>query len=366
MGFSADDLRFMRAALSLSRGGRGFTEPNPLVGAVVVEDGRIAATGFHAAFGGPHAEALALQGIRRTGTTLYVTLEPCAHYGKQPPCVDLIVEKRVERVVAAMRDPNPLVDGRGIAALEKRGIRVDTGCLADDCARVNRHYLTFMTRGRPHVTVNAGVSLDGKLTDRFRRSQWITDPELRDMSHSLRGGFSAILVGVKTVEDDDPQLTVRDPAWKGKRLTRVVLDTENRLDTTRRVFQERADFPLFIFSAKRTRKQGRKVERHFFVDEGEDGLDLDHVLRVLWKQNIASVLVEGGGAVIDSFLRTGLYDELVLFTANKLLGGRESVQIFPSGASVDDPLRLDGYEIMEFPAGFVLHWCRSPICSGGD
>jgi pyrimidine deaminase RibD-like protein len=215
----ADDRKFMNIALKLSRKGLGYTEPNPLVGAVVVKNGKILASGFHRAFGAPHAEAMALEHLAVPGTTLYLTLEPCAHFGKTPPCVDLIIAKKVRRVVMAMRDPNPLVDGRGIRKLREHGIQTRCGLCREQAERINRHYLKAIRSRMPYVTLHAGVSLDGKLTDDSGRSRWMTSEEGRRYSHSLRGEFSAILAGHGTILADNPRLTLREAGWEGKPCT---------------------------------------------------------------------------------------------------------------------------------------------------
>ena len=355
-----DDLKFMKAALKLSKKGIGFTEPNPLVGAVVVKDNKIISTGFHARYGGPHAEQKALEHVKEKDTTLYVTLEPCTHHGKTPPCTDLILEKKVKRVAVSIKDPNPMVNGKGIARLKEQGVQVDVGLLEDISLKINRHYLTYMKKKRPYVTLKAGISLDGKLTDKYRKSQWITDEELRTYAHSLRGEFSAILAGVKTVIDDNPQLTVREKAWGNKKLFRVVLDTDNILDTGLRIFENRENFPLIIFSSTEAKNKTPKVENHFFIepDRERKGLDLKKVLETLHRLDIASVMVEGGGSVIDSFLKDKLYDELLLEIADKLIGGKESVQLFASGAALSDPVNLREREVIPLQSGYIVRAYR--------
>ncbi|MCP5103794.1 MAG: bifunctional diaminohydroxyphosphoribosylaminopyrimidine deaminase/5-amino-6-(5-phosphoribosylamino)uracil reductase RibD [bacterium] len=347
--------KHMKIALKMSRRAMGYTEPNPMVGAVVVKDDRVLAVGFHRKCGAAHAERDALRKVRETGTTLYVTLEPCIHFGKTPPCTDLIIEKKVKRVVAAMRDPNPLVNGKGFDKLRENGIEVEVGLLAGPARRMNRHYIKYITEKMPYTALRAGTSLDGKLTDKFRKSQWVTGPELRVFSHSLRGEFSAIMAGVQTVIDDDPQLTIREDAWGNKELYRVVLDTHNIMDTGLQIFKEQERFPLMIFSAKEAANRAAKVERHFFVSTGKNGgLDLREVLEVLYRQKIASVMVEGGGALISSFLNEGLYDEIILSQASTLIGGRESVQVFADGASVTAPIRLAGRKVTQFNTGHFI------------
>lgn len=360
MSRDAEDRRFMAMALNLARRGLGLAEPNPMVGAVAVRDRRVLAVGWHRACGGPHAEAMALEGLKAAGATLYVTLEPCAHHGKTPPCADLIVASGVRRVVAAMVDPNPLVNGAGLARLRAAGVETRVGVLAERSARLNRHYLKFMGTGRPWVAVRAGVSLDGKMTDKAGRSRWVTSPELRRLSHELRGEFSAILAGRNTVLADDPRLTLRHPGWECKKLLRVVLDSENSLPAGLTVFREQERFPLALFSAEAAAGRGKKAERHFFVPPGPGGVSLPAVLEKLGRMGIASVLVEGGGRVIDSFVGQGLFDEAALFYAAKFLGGRDSVQPFASGAEgIECAPGLGEWSCLRLESGFFVRGVRA-------
>jgi diaminohydroxyphosphoribosylaminopyrimidine deaminase/5-amino-6-(5-phosphoribosylamino)uracil reductase len=355
-----DDSKFMKIALELSKKGIGFTEPNPLVGAVVVKNNHIIASGYHSRYGAPHAEQLALKKVKETGTTLYVTLEPCAHYGKTPPCTDCILAKQINRVVVALQDPNPLVNGKGIKLLRERGVAVEVGLLQAAAAKINRHYLTYMAKKRPYVALKAGVSIDGKLTDKYRESQWMTDESLRQYSHSFRGEFSAIMAGVQTVIDDNPQLTIRESGWKSKRLYRVILDSQNRLEVNLKIFKEQERFPLILFSSRDAGDKTPKAGHHFFVSPNAAGrgLDLAEVLAVLHGLGIASVMVEGGGRLFDSFLQTRLYDEIVLSTANKLIGGEAAVQFFPSGARISSPVLLKRREIIALEGGYVIRGYR--------
>lgn len=353
-----DDIKYMKIALKLSKKGIGYTEPNPIVGAVVVKDKKIIATGYHQRYGGNHAEYSALHKTQETGATLYVTLEPCSHYGKTPPCTDLIIQKKVKRVVIAMRDPNPLVNGRGIHKLVEAGITVDVGILSDLSSKTNRHYLKFISRQLPYVTIKAGVSIDAKLTDKSGKSQWVTDEQMRTLSHSLRGEFSAVLVGKNTVIDDDPQLNLRENAWQGKKIYRVILDSQNTLNPDLRIFRDRQRFPLVLFSGKSAKNKERKAEHHFFIDEDEGGLDLKKALKKLADLKISSLLIEGGGKTIDSFLNKQLYDEIFLFVGNKLIGGKESVELFSSGALLTRPIVLKNKEIIELESGYLLRGFR--------
>lgn len=352
--YNSADTKFMETALNLGLRGMGFTEPNPMVGAVVVKDGKIISFGFHEKYGGKHAERIALEKIDIADSTLYVSLEPCSHHGQTPPCTDIILEKRVKRVVIPMTDPNPKVNGRGVDILKKNGVRVDIGLLEGEARKINRHYLKFISRNIPYITINAGVSIDGKLTDKSRKSQWITGELSRKISHSFRGEFSAILSGIKTVLDDDPQLTIREDGWEGKKFFRVILDTENILNKKLKIFGDEETFPLIIFSARGTEKNGVKAKNHYFIERSDEGVDLGKVLRILSEKKIASILVEGGGAVINSFLKNKFPDEIILFVAGKIIGGVDSVQLFSDGFDLNNPLILREREAIELDEGFIL------------
>ncbi|MCX6554457.1 MAG: bifunctional diaminohydroxyphosphoribosylaminopyrimidine deaminase/5-amino-6-(5-phosphoribosylamino)uracil reductase RibD [Candidatus Aminicenantes bacterium] len=354
-----EDEKFMKIALKLSLLGLGNTEPNPMVGAVVAKNGKVLSTGYHRAYGMAHAEAMALENVHVPGATLYLTLEPCCHFGKTPPCVDLIIARKVKRVVMAMRDPNPLVDGRGIRKLRSHGIRTRVGLFQDWAERINRHYLKAIRQRSPYVTLHAGISLDGKLTDDAGRSRWVTSEEGRRYSHSLRGEFSAILAGHGTILADDPQLNLREPGWEGKTLYRVVLDSANSLPRRLNVFKDQERFPLIIFSSRDAEDRKKKVPRHFFVRHDANGLVLADVLGQLFELGIASLLVEGGGRVLDSFVRERLFDEVALFISNKIVGGRNSVQIFASGvARLEDALELVDCRWSEYTGGTMLRGIR--------
>jgi len=352
--YSDDDIRFMHLALKLGEKGLGLTEPNPMVGAVVTKSGKVLSTGYHSRYGEAHAERSALEKTSEEGTTLYVSLEPCSHTGHTPPCTDIIKEKRVSRVVIPFPDPNPGVNGAGVKILEDAGIKVDSGLLENEARYQNRHYLKYITTGIPWVTVNAGVTIDGKLSDNERNSQWITGAVSRSVSHSFRGEFSAIIAGSSTVEDDDPMLTIREAGWEGKKFIRVILDTRNRLSKNKKVFNMGENWPLYIFSGNEHRGSGSIGDTHFFIGSGPGGLDLKELLEILGEKGISSILVEGGGALISSFLSSGSADEIVLFTSAKLLGGKNSVEIFSDGVPLTDPVKMESSKIIKINDGYII------------
>ncbi|MFA5140789.1 MAG: bifunctional diaminohydroxyphosphoribosylaminopyrimidine deaminase/5-amino-6-(5-phosphoribosylamino)uracil reductase RibD [Elusimicrobiota bacterium] len=324
------DLRHMRQALRLaSRGGRRVS-PNPEVGCVLVKGGRVVGRGWHSRFGGPHAEPTALRQAGRAarGATAYVNLEPCcAHPGKKtPPCTEALIRAGVRRVVAAMRDPNPLVSGRGLRRLRRAGIAVRCGVLEAEARRLNRPFETLVRLKRPHVILKAGISLDGRIETSKKQSKWVTSPEARKLSRRMRAESDAVLVGIGTVLADDPGLL----ADKGPHPLRAILDS--RLRTPRRSKVVTGPGRALIFTSSRKSLPGAETVR---VPRVKNGLDLRRVLRELARRGVASVFVEGGSAVHSSFLDNGLVDELKLFIAPRLLGGTRA-RSFYEGRGVRD------------------------------
>jgi len=316
--FSAADVRFMRRALALAERGRGTTQPNPVVGAVIVRGGRIAAEGFHRKAGQAHAEVNALAQLRGSprGTTMYVTLEPCSHTGRTGPCTEVIIGARPARVVVGCRDPNPIVDGRGIARLRRAGIRVDVGCLEDDSKAAIRAYSVWVRERRPLVTLKAAATLDGFIAQKEKATAksttssssakrapiWITSPEARAAAHELRAAHDAILVGAGTIRADNPRLTVRDVKRRPVRQPlRVVLAGRQPLPADAQVFDQAA--------------------ATLTIDDPDGRVAPARALELLAARGVQSVLVEGGAAIAGAFIKAGLVDRIALFVAPKLLGG---------------------------------------------
>jgi diaminohydroxyphosphoribosylaminopyrimidine deaminase/5-amino-6-(5-phosphoribosylamino)uracil reductase len=346
--------RFMRRAIELAERGRGLTSPNPMVGAVIVTaDGEVVGEGFHARAGTPHAEVEALRaaGPRAKGATLYVTLEPCAHHGRTPPCAAAIAAAGVARVVAAVGDPNPLVSGRGFAELRRAGIDIVTGVAAGDAERQNRPFLTAMRERRPHVTLKAAMTLDGKISDLQGASRWITGEPARRHAHELRRESDAIVVGVGTVLRDDPELTVRlGRPWPREPL-RVVLDTGARTPPEARVLAVGTPGrTLIVVGAdapeERTRAltdSGATVVRCRTRDRR---VDLGALLSDLFAREVRAVLVEGGGEVHAAFLDAGLIDRVAIYVAPLLVGGRSATAVVGGlGRELKNALRLGGFAV---------------------
>lgn len=319
------DERHMQAALALAAKARGRTRPNPMVGAVVVKAGRIVGAGYHHRAGQPHAEIVALgaAGPGARGATLYVTLEPCRHTGRTPPCTRAIAAAGIRQVVAAMTDPNPRMQGRGLRELRAAGIATRVGVLQAEAERLNEVYLTWRRRHRPFVTVKVAQSLDGKIATRTGSSRWISGAPARQFVHQLRAQVDAIVVGVRTVLADDPRLTVRTTASIRLPL-KIVLDDRLRTPLNARLLRGRA--PVVIAttpgaSAARRRALERRGAEVAVLPARHGRVDLRALLRLLAHRDITHLLVEGGGEVITSFVEAGLVDRWISILAPILVGG---------------------------------------------
>jgi diaminohydroxyphosphoribosylaminopyrimidine deaminase/5-amino-6-(5-phosphoribosylamino)uracil reductase len=326
------DRDFMERALALAERGRGRTSPNPMVGCVVVRDGRILGEGFHEKAGGPHAEVIALQSAGDvSGATVYVTLEPCAHDGRTPPCVNLLRERRPKRVVAAMVDPNPQVSGRGVAALRQTGIEVEIGVLEAESRRLNEAFIKHITTGAAFVIAKCAMSLDGKIATRTGDSKWVTGEAARAFVHRLRNEVDAILVGSRTVMLDDPSLTTRLPEGKIKDPIRIILDADEYLSSDKRVFHHDSDAPTWVAVPKGNAAPA--ADEVLEIPRAEGGLDMRVLMRELGRRNVTSVLIEGGGATLASAFEAGVVDKVMFFVAPKIIGGKDAVTAV-SGAGV--------------------------------
>ena len=323
----ADDERFMRLALALGRRNLGHTWPNPAVGAVIVKNGVILARGWTQDGGRPHAEVEALRRAKKEaqGATMYVSLEPCAHQGKTPPCADAIIRAGIARVVSAMEDPNPEVAGKGHERLRAKGIAVEVGVGAEDAHRIHVGHVARITKGRPYVTLKLAVSADGKAGLADRKPAAITGEAARERMFLVRAASDAILVGIGTVLSDNPQLTCRLPGMFERSPVRVVLDAQLRVPLATSVVATVRETPTWIFTSHRPsaiaeeilRQKGCKV---FRVDENDGRLDLEQVLGTLGEHGITRLLVEGGPTVAASFVAANLVDEALLLRSEKMIG----------------------------------------------
>ncbi len=346
---SKKDLAFMQMAFSLAEQAKGQTSPNPCVGAVVVKDHRVVGWGYHQEAGQPHAEIIALEkaGAMVKGATLYLTLEPCVHWGKTPPCVDRLVSSGLKRVVIASYDPNPLVYRKGVARLKSSGIEVIAGFFQEKHHRLNEKYEKFVTSRIPFVCLKAALSLDGKIAAASGDSKWISSDESRYFAQNLRAEYDAILVGINTVLKDDPELTVRLDGWKKKKWNRIILDPNLRLPLKARLLKNPTAGQVIVFcsqDAPKSRENKLRQKQAEIIRLRTRGglINLEEVLRELGFRDISSVLVEGGTRVLTSFLENQLADKVLFFISPKLIGGKKAPGLFEGKgvASVQQAFRL--------------------------
>ena len=320
----SSDERFMRRALALARKGEGTVSPNPLVGAVIVRNGKIIGEGFHHCCGENHAEINALRNATEdvAGATFYITLEPCSHHGRTPPCVDSLISCRPGRVVIGAVDPNPLVSGKGIAALMQNGIPTEVGVLDAACREINRFFFKFIRTGLPYVTLKFAQTLDGRIATVTGDARWVSSPPSRRFAHRLRATHDAILVGAGTIRTDDPELTCR--LVRGRDPLRIVLDSRLRLPPDAKVFTDGK--PTLVVSTGRATADRRYpleekgIEILEIAEDAQGRIDLGQLLIDLGKRNITSLLVEGGASAAASFLKGNLVDRLLVVLAPKIVG----------------------------------------------
>jgi diaminohydroxyphosphoribosylaminopyrimidine deaminase / 5-amino-6-(5-phosphoribosylamino)uracil reductase len=330
--FDAADRRFMKMAITLAERGVGLASPNPSVGCIVVRDGKVVGRGMHEYSALDHAEVRALRNAsgHSRNATVYVTLEPCSHQGRTPPCVDRLIQTGVSRVVVARIDPNPRVAGRGIERLRSCGIRVDVGLMGDEAGKIIEPFACHITTGLPLVVSKVGMSLDGKIGTGLPGGRWITSPESREFGQGLRLGSDALLVGINTVLADDPELTYRGREPKARPLIRAILDSRLRTPASARLFQTEPHTPVLIFCGRRASEaRQRELERSgaevVRVEHSKSGLDLSAVLKELGARDVLGLLVEGGGRIHWSFLSGNLIDKFYFIVAPMVIGGTEAI-----------------------------------------
>jgi diaminohydroxyphosphoribosylaminopyrimidine deaminase/5-amino-6-(5-phosphoribosylamino)uracil reductase len=358
------DVDFMRRALALAARGQGHVEPNPMVGCVVAQAAAVVGEGWHRKFGGPHAEveALSAAGEAARGATLYVTLEPCCHHGKTPPCTAAILESGIRRVVVAHRDPFPLVSGDGLRQLRDHGLQVETGLLQHDAATLNAPYLKLVHRTRPWVIGKWAMTLDGKLATRTGCSRWISNPASREAAHRLRGRVDAIVVGRRTVELDDPMLTAR-PAGP-RTAVRVVLDSLGTLSSQSQLARTARDIPLLVaVGPDADVQQLRRLESlgaEVYVSPPGSRVDRwKHLLDELGRRRMTNLLVEGGGTLLGSARDAQELDEVHVVLAATIVGGRAAVTPCEGqgAASLHEAMRIDSPNV-EWLQGDLHIWGR--------
>jgi diaminohydroxyphosphoribosylaminopyrimidine deaminase / 5-amino-6-(5-phosphoribosylamino)uracil reductase len=327
-----DDEHWMKRALYLAGRGRGRTSPNPLVGAVLAKRGKVVGEGYHEKAGEAHAEIVALRkaGKEARGSTLYINLEPCTHYGRTAPCAPAVIEAGVERAVIGMVDPNPLVKGKGVSSLRKAGMDVRVGILESDCRRLNEAFCKYIVKKEPFVTLKVAATLDGKMASRHGDSKWISNETSRRLVHRLRNEMDAVLVGVGTVLKDAPLLTPRIPG--GRDPYRVILDSRLKIPEEARVIGNSSSKTLIVTTGAAPRDKREKLEKRgvrvIVVRSKEGRVSLRDCLSRLGKMGITSLLVEGGSQINGAFLDERLIDKFLLFLSPKVLGDSRALGIF--------------------------------------
>jgi diaminohydroxyphosphoribosylaminopyrimidine deaminase / 5-amino-6-(5-phosphoribosylamino)uracil reductase len=346
---STIDSQYMNLALRLAKKGYGTTNPNPMVGAVLVRNHKIVGQGYHHYPGGDHAEIFAINqaGNKTRGATLYITLEPCCHYGKTPPCTDRIIQAGISRVVVASSDPNPVVYGKGISRLRQAKIKVDVGLKEHESKKINESFFKYIQTGLPFGILKLGMSLDGKIATRTGESRWITSAKSREYVHYLRAGVDAVMVGETTVLKDNPELTVRLSKYDGKQPVRVIVCGAAEIPLSARVFQNTSAKTVLVMTNRVPISRRKK-----YLDAGipvwiipgkKEQVNLSKLFQKLGKEQVQSVLVEGGSGIAWSCLSAGVIDKLVFFIAPKLIGGKEA------------PNAIGGKGIDKLNQAFQLH-----------
>ena len=362
MALSDPDLIFMKQALRLAAMGAGMTSPNPMVGAVVVNGGAVAGKGCHREFGGPHAEvnALAEAGPAARGAVLYVTLEPCNHYGQTPPCTKAILDAGISRVVYGMGDPNPDVAGGGAEALRRAGVEVTGGVLERECRGINQPFIKHVSTGRPYVSLKSAATLDGFIATSAGDSKWITGESARRFAHRIRSRVDGIVVGIGTVTADDPLLTARLPGRKKIRQpVRIVLDTRLRISQGSRLVRTASSSPVWVVCGRDAPGASEKA----LIEAGvrvirlpAETIEIDGLLRELGQSRLSHLLVEGGGHVLGSFIESGAADEFYFFYAPKILGDPRGVSMLSGGPrqNITDCFRAYGMNIRKLGEDLLI------------
>ena len=334
-----DDVAYMRQAVALARRGTGWTAPNPLVGAVVVKDGKVIGRGYHARCGGLHAERAALADctVSPRGATMYVTLEPCCHQGRQPPCTDAILAAGIARVVVGSDDPNPLVAGKGLEILRRGGVEVVSGVLREACDALNPVFFHFIRTKRPYVVMKYAMTMDGKIATRTGASRWITGEAARRRVHRDRHRYTAIMAGVGTVLADDPMLTCRIKG--GKNPVRIICDTHLRTPLTSQIVRTAGEIPTILATCAEPSLYGPYLDAHcqvWTLPERDAHVDLDALMDRLGSAGIDSVLLEGGGTLNWAALESGIVQRVQAYVAPKLFGGDAKSPVEGQGVALPD------------------------------
>lgn len=352
--------RFMERAIELAKRGMGWTNPNPLVGAVIVKDGRIIGEGWHEKIGGLHAERNALKNCREdpAGAELYVTLEPCCHYGKTPPCTEAVIDAGIRKVYVGNSDPNPKVSGKGIQILRDHGIQVETGVLEKECRELNEIFFHYISSNIPFTALKYAMTLDGKIATCTGESQWITGKEARNHVHQLRHRYSAIMAGIGTVLADDPMLNARID--HGNHPVRVICDSKLRIPLDSKIVKTADQIPTIIATVSQNQEKCSMLKEKgceiLHTDPDQERVEIRQVMKELGRREIDSVLVEGGGTLNESLIKNHCIHKVYAYIAPKLLGGSDAkTPIEGKGiAGIQDAFCLDDLKIKRLGEDLLL------------
>lgn len=360
------DINYLQMSYGLAEKAVGWASPNPYVGAVIVDNDVVVGHGYHEKPGKPHAEAIAIAraGSKARGSTAYITLEPCTHFGRTPPCLDQILRSGLKRVVVSDYDPNPMINKKGIEKIRQAGIEVSVGLLKERNRTLNEKYIKFIREKIPFVTLKAAVSLDGKTATPNLASQWISSAATREYIHLVRGEYDAIMVGINTILKDNPRLTVRHPNWARKKIIRIVVDSQLKFPLSARILKTLSRGKILVFTDKKASPEKTSLLRQQGVEVipqnlNHSKLDLNQVLVWLGEHQISSVFVEGGGLLQTSFLENRLADKILVTISPKLIGGINAPTFFqgmgvkivkdaipikrPKAIQIEDDLVIEGY-----------------------
>lgn len=349
----------MKLAIKLAQKGAGYVNPNPMVGAVIVKDNHIIGQGYHEFFDGSHAERNALKNCRESpvGATLYVTLEPCCHFGKTPPCIDAIIDSGITRVVIGSLDCNPIVSGKGVKILEENNLQVTVGILENECLNLIKSFRKYITQHVPYVFMKYAMTMDGKIATKTNQSKWITEEEARKHVHQLRHHVSAIMVGVNTVIQDDPLLTCR--LEEGKNPIRIICDTHLRTPLTSKIVKTANDIKTYIATSSEDKNKMKLYQNHgceiLSIKKKGNHIDLSSLMQHLGNMQIDSLVLEGGSLMNWSALEQQIVDELKIYIAPKIFGGSAKFPVGGEGISLpNDAIRLKPYAFSQIGNDYLI------------
>jgi diaminohydroxyphosphoribosylaminopyrimidine deaminase/5-amino-6-(5-phosphoribosylamino)uracil reductase len=363
-----NDFDYMKLAIELAKKGEGYVNPNPMVGAVIVKDGKIIGQGWHERYGGLHAEPNAIKSCSEPpkGATLYVTLEPCCHYGKTPPCTEAIIQSGTTRVVIGTLDTNPMMAGKSMELLRQQGILVEVGILEEECKRLIKVFRKFITTKRPFVLMKYAMTMDGKIATYTNHSKWISCEEARRQVHKLRHSLSAIMVGVNTVICDNPELTCR--MENGRNPIRIVCDTDLRTPLSAKLVKTAREVPTYIATSCEEEGKQRAYQKEgcelICIGKKENHLDLTKLMIELGKREIDSVLLEGGATLNWTALKEQLVDEVQVYLAPKIFGGNGKTPVAGLGIAMpEEAIRLKPYGISQIGSDYLIESEVVYLCS---